>query len=102
MSRHYIENGIKHPSVTTVLGEADSGPPLYWSANMVVKWIEEECEWHSHHPDGERFEHYIVTDDELNDARTYYDRYSKAAMKTGSDMHSFAERFLNDRIRTGD
>ena len=46
--------------------------------------------------------YYEIDEEDLNRARFYHKEYSEEAMKTGSDMHSFAERFLNDRIRTSD
>jgi len=59
------------PSVTEIISDCSTGPPLQWSANVVVEWIRENGVFDS------LIEHYLVTDKDLDEARFAYKKVSE-------------------------
>ena len=93
MSHTYQHNGFELPSVTTVIGDANPpGGLMQYAANKAVEWIESNC-------DQDMGGYYDVDADQLDEARYAHKEYSQEAMDTGSAVHAFAERFLNERTR---
>ena len=98
MSRYYHINDRKYPSVTTIISDCVPKPALTrWAARCVVEWIINECEWATHDRDGNEFEHFVVTEDQLEKAKVAHKKISDKALDVGSKTHSLIEDFLNAR-----
>ena len=96
MSTYKIGN-TEVQSVTTIIGaQSDKSALMKWYARMVVEWIEGECEWNTWEDDISEG-YYTVRDTDLKKAVEHAPNEGERAMKIGSNVHSYIERFLNAR-----
>ena len=75
------EDNLKYPTVTEITSNVTdkSGALTQWAANMVVEWIRGNCKGGT--------VQYIVTPEELDDARFNFRKVSKKALDIGSQVH---------------
>jgi len=98
MADYYEKDGKWLARCTKIISDCTdkSAPLTQWAANMVVGWIEENCEFTDIiTKDG--FEHqsvYVVTDDHLDSARKNFREVSQAALDVGSEVHAAIEKYL--------
>ena len=92
MGRYYDVDEYKYPSVTTIIGACLDKPNLrFWYANKCADYIEENCE------EAVKGLFYVGIND-LTTARTHAKEEGKRAMQIGTNVHAFAEGFLDARI----
>ena len=92
MSSYELPDGRKLPSVTTIIADCtDKSHGLtQWAANAVVDWIKENCI---------RFVdtgEYLIKNDDLKEASTYFKTLSNEALDIGSQVHHAIENYLID------
>ena len=88
----YDIDGKKLASVTTVIGDcSDKSDALTkWAANMVVEWIKKNCRLSPFGHCGDRYlsgDDWLVSEDNLNEARTHFRDVSQEALDIGSAVH---------------
>ena len=96
MSKHYMLNGKKYPSVTTIIGDCTdkSGALTQWAANMVVEWLRKNCTSDFNWGSEENF--YEVYEEDLNNARFNFRNVSQEALDIGSLVHNWIEEYLKN------
>lgn len=83
--------------VTTVLSVVSKGDGLIqWSANEAVKYIKDNCSICNHNPKTD--DHYIVTDKELEEAKSAWKNTRDTAGDKGTDVHAEIERLIKSAI----
>lgn len=95
MSRYYEIDGKQYASVTTIIKDCtdNSGPLTQWSSNMCKLWIQENCQVET----GLSFEHYIVTEKDLDEMRFNFKTVSQKALDIGSEVHNAIEMYLQNK-----
>ena len=96
MTNYYDHEGFKKPGVTSIIADSHdkSGPLTQWAANMVVKWIQKNCEFQIVSDDMTKNDYYRVDEEDLNDARFNYRQVSEDALEIGSEVHHAIEIWL--------
>ena len=89
----YEINGLKLPSVTTIIGDCTdkSSALTYWAANCVVEWIKSNC-------GQQEIGYYLVTDKSLESARKNFREVSQEALDVGSEVHAAIEKYTDRKI----
>lgn len=85
MSRHYKIGEEKLVSVTTVLGDYDTGGLMQWAANEAVEYIKENFTA-------------FVNGEDWDKARYAYKEVSKEATDIGTEVHDYCEEFIKQVI----
>lgn len=90
----YDINGYKYASVTTIISDCSdkSGPLTYWAANQTVEYIRKNCQRDTVHPWANG--RFLVSDDDLENARRNFKEVSKDALDIGSEVHDAVEYYL--------
>jgi len=89
MAHHYEKDGKKFPSCTTIISDCTNkgGGLTQWAANCCVEWIRENGFL-------DQDLDYVVTEDQLNEARFAYKTVSDTALDVGSEVHNAIEKYL--------
>lgn len=95
MTHYYNDGKYKKPGVTSIISDCHdkSGPLCQWSANMVVEWIKNNKDIDTD-LDSKGNLYYIISDDDLNNARMNYRDVSEKALNIGSEAHAAIEEWL--------
>jgi len=93
----YEKNGITYPRVTTIISDSTNSAPglMQWSSDQACKWIRENCDKFL-----EPFDDFMVSEEELEQARFAYKDTSKIAKDVGSDVHNAIEKHLKGESYT--
>ena len=95
-------NNIKYPRMTEMLSEADnpSFGLMPWVGKCAVEWIKKQsvidppCVESGYRAcEGK----YLVSGDELEEAKTHYKTVSQEALDVGSAVHSMIEEFFSEQ-----
>jgi len=94
LTHYYKHGGFSKPGVTSIIADCHdkSGPLTQWAANMVVEWIRQYSI-----PSQLASHKWIVTEENLNDARFNYRDVSQDALDIGSEVHKCVENWLKYR-----
>lgn len=105
----FVEKGHKHlldgkplTGVTTVLGILNKPALLPWASKMAVEYlIENGRKEYLPIPEGEpmHLEGYLVTEEQLNEAKTAYAKKRDKAGEQGTDIHAKLENFIKSAIQ---
>ena len=94
MTHYYKHNGFSKPGVTSIISDSMDKPQLVqWAANMAVEYIKDNCCITREH------ESYLVSDEDLANARFHYKTVSKTALDVGSETHQAIEELFNEILR---
>jgi len=87
----YTANGLRIPSVTTIVGVIDKPALIYWAVNETVGYLKDVLQPNTPYNE-------MQIEAILDDAKSARFRKSQKALNIGSQAHDWVERYIKSKV----
>lgn len=101
-THRYFMDGKLMTGCTTILGVMAKPALIPWAAKMVTEFIKEKCEFIENSHEDRDGNYYLVSPEELEEARTAHTKFRDKRAEEGTDLHAVAEKWIKECIEMTD